>query len=86
MAKSIAAEAEKKVKPIEGRQDQSLIKKQTKAAREAIAEQARLAKEAALLKREAEKAARNKKQKEQAALQKQKEEQLAIKLAAQAQA
>ena len=40
LAKSIAAEAEKKIKPIEGGQDQSLIKEQTKAAREAIAEQA----------------------------------------------
>ena len=54
-------EAEKRVKPIEEGQDQSLIKEQTKAATEAIAEQTRLAKEAALLKREAEKAAWNKK-------------------------
>ena len=40
LAKSIAVEAEKRVKPIEEGQDQSLIKEQTKAAREAIAEQA----------------------------------------------
>ena len=68
MAKSIAAEAEKKIKPTGGGQDQSLLKEQTKAAREAVAEQAQLAKEAALLKREAEKVAWNKKQREQAAL------------------
>ena len=40
LAKSIAVEAEKRVKPIEEGQDQSLTKEQTKAAREAIAEQA----------------------------------------------
>ena len=69
LAKSIAEEAEKKIKLTE-REDQSLLKEQTKAAREAVAEQARLAKEAALLKREAEKVAWKKKQREQAAQQK----------------
>ena len=87
LAKSLAEEAKKKIESIGDESDQSPLKRHTQAVQEAVAEQARLAKEAAIIRREVEKTAQNKKLKEQVAYKRQKEEeQLATKLTAQAQA